>query len=83
LIGRCDFGWEQLGTLAEFDGRVEYGRLLRPGQSAGDAVYEEKLREDELRDGGWQLVRWTWPERDRPAVIGDRLQRAFRRGRRP
>jgi hypothetical protein len=82
LIGRCDFGWEEHGTLGEFDGRVKYGRLLRAGQSAGDAVHEEKLREDELRDGGWQVARWTWPDLDRPAVIADRLHRAFRRGRR-
>ncbi|WP_369136724.1 hypothetical protein [Modestobacter versicolor] len=83
LIGRCDFGWEQHRTLGEFDGRVKYGRLLRPGQSAGDAVHEEKVREDELRDVGWQVTRWTWSDLDRPAVVVDRLQRAFRRGRRP
>ncbi len=82
LIGRSDFGWEDGGTLGEFDGRVKYGRLLRPGQSAGDAVYEEKLREDELRDTGRQVVRWTWPELDTPRVVGERLLRAFARGRR-
>jgi len=83
LIGRCDFGWDGFGTVGEFDGRVKYGRLLRPGQSTPDAVYDEKLREDEIRDHGWQMVRWTWPELGRPTVVGDRLQRAFRRGRRP
>ncbi|MCU1604699.1 MAG: Transcriptional regulator, AbiEi antitoxin, Type system [Modestobacter sp.] len=81
IIGRCDFGWEGQRTLGEFDGRVTYGRLLRPGQSAGDAVYQEKLREDELRDHAWQVARWTWPELDTPAVIRDRLLRAFARGR--
>jgi hypothetical protein len=83
LIGRSDFGWEQEGTLGEFDGRVKYGRLLRPGQSAGDAVHEEKLREDELRDTGRQVVRWTWPELGTPAVVAGRLVRAFARGHRP
>jgi predicted transcriptional regulator of viral defense system len=85
LVGRSDFGWVDLATLGEFDGRVKYGRLLRPGQSAGDAVYEEKLREDELRDRGWQVARWTWSELDDPDVIADRLHRAFARGqkRRP
>ena len=81
LIGRSDFGWEDMATLGEFDGRVKYGRLLRPGQSAGDAVYEEKLREDELRDTGRQVVRWTWPELDAGAVVEERLLRAFARGR--
>jgi len=57
-------------TIGEFDGRVGYGRLVRPGQSPADAVYEEKLREDAIRDTGRQVVRWTWPELDRPR--GDR-----------
>lgn len=35
LVGRCDFGWEKSRMLGEFDGRVKYGRLLRPGQDWG------------------------------------------------
>jgi hypothetical protein len=27
-----DFAWPELRTVGEFDGRVKYGRLLRPGQ---------------------------------------------------
>jgi hypothetical protein len=82
LVGTADFGWEEYRTLGEFDGRVKYGRLLRPGQAAGDAIYEEKLREDEMRDEGWQMARWTWGDLSTPRVIGDRLRRAFARGRR-
>jgi hypothetical protein len=78
-LGRCDFGWAAHRTVGEFDGRIKYGRLLRPGQSAGDAVYEEKLREDEIRDIGWPVARWTWADLDRPRVVGDRLLRAFAR----
>ena len=81
-IGRCDFGWEPHRTVGEFDGRVKYGRLLRPGQEAGDVVFEEKRREDELRDHRWEVARWTWADLDRPAVIGERIGRAFARGRR-
>jgi hypothetical protein len=80
LVGRSDFGWPDTRTLGEFDGRVKYGRLLRPGQQPGDAVFEEKRREDELRDCGWEVARWTWPDLDKPRRVGDRLQRAFRRG---
>ena len=29
---RCDFGWEEHRTVAEFDGRSSTGRCLRPGQ---------------------------------------------------
>jgi predicted transcriptional regulator of viral defense system len=81
-IGRCDFGWEQFRTLGEFDGRLKYGRLLRPGQQPGDAVFEEKRREDELRDHRWEVARWIWRDLDRPRVIEERIRRAFNRGRR-
>jgi hypothetical protein len=81
-IGRCDFGWKDKRTVGEFDGRVKYGRLLRPGQSAGDAVFEEKRREDELRDHRWQVARWTWDDLDHPPVIEQRIRRAWARGSR-
>jgi hypothetical protein len=80
-IGRCDFAWEELGTLGEFDGRVKYGRLLRADESIQDVVYREKQREDALRDLGWQVVRWTWGELYEPGTVANRLRRAFRRGR--
>jgi Transcriptional regulator, AbiEi antitoxin len=80
LMARCDFGWEAQRTLGEFDGRVKHGRLLGPGQTPGDVVFQEKRREDELRDHRWQVVRWTWDDLDRPRVVGDRLLRAFARG---
>lgn len=80
-IGRCDFGWERLRTVGEFDGRIKYGRLLRPGQSAGDVVFEEKRREDALRDHRWEVARWTWDDLDRPGLVAARVRRAFDRGR--
>lgn len=82
LIGRSDFAWEQHRTLGEFDGRVKYGRLLRPGETAADAVYREKRREDALRDQGWQVVRWSWADLRQPHLLADRLHRAFRRAAR-
>jgi len=78
-IARCDFGWREHRTIAEFDGRIKYGRLLRPGQDPGDAVFEEKLREDDIRDHGWKVARWIWRELETRLVIGDRLRRAFAR----
>ena len=80
-IARCDFGWEEQRTLGEFDGKIKYGRLLRPGETAQDVVYREKLREDALRDLGWQVVRWTWSELYQPGVVADRIRRAFDRAR--
>ena len=83
FVGRSDFGWEEERTLGEFDGKVKYGRLLlRPGQTAEQALFEEKQREDRLRDLGWQIVRWIWSDLFAPAAFLHRLQRAFVRGRR-
>ncbi|SEP17580.1 hypothetical protein [Trujillonella endophytica] len=80
-IGRADFAWEDVRVVGEFDGRVKYGRLLKPGQAAGDVVFEEKRREDAIREEDWGAVRWTWEELT-PQVLGPRVQRALDRGRR-
>lgn len=81
FVGCADFGWEGERVLGEFDGRVKYGRLLRPGQSPGDAVFEEKRREDALRDEDWRVVRWTWADLT-PSLLGPRVHRVLERGRR-
>ncbi len=77
FVGRADFGWPELHTVGEFDGRVKYGRLLRPGQQPGDAVFEEKLREDALRGERLSVVRWTWKDLDRFDPVAARLRRGF------
>ncbi len=82
LVGRADFAWREHRTLGEFDGKVKYGRLLRDQRSVPDVVYAEKVREDALRDLGWQVVRWVWADLYRPGVIRDRLLRAFARAAR-
>ena len=65
--------------LGEFDGKVKYGRYLRPGQTPGDAVFAEKRREDALRDHGLEVVRWVWDELDTFDAPLARLLRAFAR----
>ncbi len=82
LVGCTDFGWKAQGTLGEFDGKIKYGRLLRPGQSASEVVWAEKQREDALRDLGWQIVRWTWDDLSHPDDLRKRLHRAFARAER-
>lgn len=80
LVGTCDWGWPQHGLLGEFDGRVKYGRLLRPGQEPGDAVFAEKRREDLVREvSGCAMVRLTWEDYDRPDLAVARIQRLLRR----
>jgi hypothetical protein len=78
---RVDFVWEEQRLVGEFDGRVKYGRLLRPGQDPGDAVFEEKRREDEIRDEGWGVIRWVWGELAVPHRFAARIRRALDRAR--
>jgi hypothetical protein len=75
LIGRTDFAWEQHRLVGEFDGRIKYRRLLRPGEDAGDAVFREKRREDEIRSEGWGVLRWTWSDLHRPDRFAARVRR--------
>lgn len=82
VVGRCDFGWEEFKTVGEFDGAQKYGRLLAPGEPPGDRIYQEKLREDRIRDAGWQVARWTWDELMDGDIVIDRIRRALERGRR-
>lgn len=71
---RCDFAWPEAGVVGEFDGRVKYGRLLRPGQEPGDVVFQEKIREDEIRATDRTVVRWTWADLDAFAPVAARLR---------
>ncbi len=80
LRGTCDWGWPDEHLLGEFDGKVKYGRLLRPGQNPGEVVFAEKHREDELREvSGCAMLRLIWSDYDRPQLIRRRAQRLFRR----
>jgi hypothetical protein len=80
VIARTDFGWEELRTVGEFDGKVKYGRTLRPGQDLEEVLFAEKLREDAIRDLDLQVVRWVASELAQPAPVIARLRRAFARG---
>ena len=79
VVARTDFVWEQQRLAGEFDGRVKYGRLLRPGQQPGDVVFEEKRREDAVREAGWGVVRWCWDDLRVPVRLADRVRRALDR----
>lgn len=63
LVARTDFAWPEHGLLGEFDGKVKYGRALRPDEDPGDAVFREKKREDLIRRlTGWRVVRLVWAD---------------------
>ncbi|MGQ0572574.1 MAG: hypothetical protein ACT4RN_00025 [Pseudonocardia sp.] len=78
FIGDVDFLWRAHRTVGEFDGKVKYGRLLRPGQDPGEVVYQEKRREDRLRDEDLEVVRWGWSDLADFAATAARLRARFR-----
>ncbi len=76
LIGICDYAWPDYGLLAEFDGMAKYLRLLRPGETPGEAVTREKRREDLLREATtWPMIRLTWPDLYSPVATAARVRR--------
>jgi hypothetical protein len=84
LVGISDFNWEEYRHLAEFDGKVKYQKLLRPGESPSDCVFREKRREDKMRAEGRGMSRFVWdmvmPSTARQSM--DDLRRALDQSRR-
>lgn len=77
VVATSDFGWEAEGLIGECDGKVKYGELLRPGESAADAVMREKRREERIRGAGFWIVRWGWDEAWNPPVLRSIVQQGF------
>ncbi len=78
VVATVDFAWPELGVFMEFDGKVKYEKLLKPGQRASDVVVAEKRREDLIRRiTGWRCLRLVWADLGRPdataAMIRDAL----------
>lgn len=74
LVARVDFLYGRQQTIVEFDGLVKYS-----GAEGRQALIAEKRREDRLRDLGYQVVRVTWAELDRPVLLRQRILAAFAR----
>lgn len=66
FVARTDFWWPAHRLVGEFDGKVKYGRLLKPGQTLADVIEAEQLREQALRRLGIWVVRWRWSDLDDP-----------------
>lgn len=80
LVGVTDYAWPDYGLLGEFDGKMKYGRSLRPGDDPAETVYREKRREDLLRElTQWSMVRITWPDLYDAATTAARIRRLMRR----
>ena len=78
LVGITDFSWLSHRTVGEFDGRVKYGRD-GPTDASRDVLWREKQREDRLRAGGLEMVRWTWGDLGHPEQIARRILAAWDR----
>lgn len=60
------------GIAGEADGAVKYG--------SPDALWKEKLRQEDIENGGTPVVRWTFAEAEhRPEVLLTRWRNALRR----
>ena len=77
VVARVDFLWEEHRTIVEFDGRLKY----EPGSDRGaDALWQEKLREERLREAGYEVVRITWAQlMNEPERTVARIRAAFAR----
>lgn len=80
VIARLDFAWPEHGVWIEFDGKEKYIKLLRQGETTGDAVLREKRREDRIREiTGWRCIRVTWADLASPERLTRRLKASLSR----
>lgn len=80
IVASCDFAWPGLGVFAEFDGRVKYESLLKPGQTAVDAMLAQQRREELIcRLTGWICIRLTWDDLARPRTTARRVRELLQR----
>ena len=72
-----DFWWEAERIAGECDGRIKYtDDRYTAGRTAAEVVWDEKLRENELRELGMRMVRWTWRDCFEPERLAARLRMA-------
>ncbi len=73
VAGRVDFLWRRHRTIAEADGAIKYAQ---PAQALA-----QLNRDARLRDAGFEVVHFTWPEITRvPAQVAGAIRAALRRG---
>ncbi|ANH38559.1 hypothetical protein I601_2134 [Nocardioides dokdonensis FR1436] len=78
LVARVDFAWPELGVYMEFDGKIKYTKLLRPGETITDVVLREKAREQQVCEiTQWRPVRVDWNDLQHGAATADRINRVL------
>jgi very-short-patch-repair endonuclease len=72
VVGRVDFLWREHRTIAEADGALKYTEPAR--------ALAQLNRDARLREAGFEVVHFTWPEITRvPAQVVSAIRAAFRR----
>ena len=75
FVGRVDQLWRRQRVIGEADGLGKY--------DTPHVLRAEKLREDRLRDTGFEVIRYTWDEAlRRPERLAARVRAAFARAAR-
>ncbi len=75
VIARVDLAWPELGVFLEFDGKVKYTRLLKPGEDVSQVVLAEKRREERIYElTGWRCIRLIWADLEHPEQTAARIQ---------
>lgn len=75
FVARVDFWWEGARVVGEFDGRSKYG-FDDDARTAAGRLWDEKVREDRVRDTRVRVVRWTWADAWAGTPMVTRLHRA-------
>ncbi len=76
IVAVTDWHWAAYNLYGEFDGKVKYGRLLKPEQDPGDVVFAEKTREDLIREiTSAKMFRLIWSDYNDPRSILARFER--------
>lgn len=75
ILARVDF-LVCRGVIVEFDGAVKY----QTGD--GTVLFQEKQREDRLRELGYEVVRVIWSDLDHPGEVIGRVHAALARAQR-
>lgn len=72
-----DLGWRDRRVGLEFDGFVKYSGAY--GNTAPEAVFAEKLRQDAIEDAGWRILRATWSDLRTPGALAARARHTLGR----
>lgn len=80
VVARVDFAWPEYKVFLEFDGKVKYQELLKPGETVVDVVLREKRREELVcRLTGWRCIRITWADLENPEATTAMILRELTR----